>query len=297
MIAGKRARIIVRLSLLLLSVQLPAHSQTTPGNTNSGAAATPKAPAIPTISTSRPSFTDTGTTVPQGSLQAESGATYTNNRDKTYSWTVPETLLRLGLTDNTEFRFTVPDYTYIGDSQPGHIVSNFGDISVGFSHHIAAPRKIDVALVPMLNLPTGAIKASSNSVDPQFRLVVVKPIGKWTISSHLDTRWFTGHNAPEDVLFNITSITYYDFPGKWNGFLEYSGFIPTTGRTTQFLGVGALFVPTPRQQFDARITAGLNNTSPDVLVGFGYSFRIDGLFGKSRDYATFPKMRRRRSNP
>ena len=177
-------------------------------------------------------------------------------------------------------------------------MSNFGDISVGFSHHIAAPHKIDVALVPMLNLPTGAIKVSSNSVDPQLRFVVVKPItGKWTISSHLDTRWFTGHNAPSDVLFNVTSITYYDFPGKWNGFLEYSGFIPLQVALPSFLESERSFVPTPRQQFDARITAGLNNTSPDVLVGFGYSFRIDGLFGKSRDYATFPKMRRRRTNP
>src|SRR5262249_24029158 len=145
--------------------------QVTPGVSNSNTSATPTAPTIPPISTSRPSFTDTGTTVPQGSLQAENGATYTNNRDNTFSWTVPETLLRLGLTDNTEFRFITPDFNFVGEDRPGNIVNNsgnpsvgfshhianFGDLSVGFSHHIAAPGKTDVALVPMLNLPTGSV--------------------------------------------------------------------------------------------------------------------------------------------
>ena len=39
-----------------------------------------------------------------------------------------------------------------------------------------------------------------------------------------------------------------------------------------------LFLPTPRQQLDLRVAAGLNGASSDFLVGFGYSFRLDGLF-------------------
>lgn len=51
----------------------------------------------PPIATSRPSFTDAATTVPQGSLQLESGATYTNDRDGAHTWTFPESLARLGI--------------------------------------------------------------------------------------------------------------------------------------------------------------------------------------------------------
>jgi hypothetical protein len=243
---------------------------------------------VPNISTSRPSFTDAVTTVPQGSLQAENGATYTDNRGGSYSWTTPETLLRLGLTDNTELRFTTPNYTYIGDNQPGSLSNNFGDISVGLSHHFVAPGKIDVALIPILNIPSGANKVSTNSVDPQFRLVLAKNItSKWLISSHLDTRWNTGRNASAEVVFNPTLINYYSFTKKLTGFLEYSGFYPTTGKTTQFLQSGAIYLLTPRQQVDVRLATGLNNNSPNILVGFGYSFRIDGLFGTSRAFSSF----------
>ncbi|MDH4379573.1 MAG: transporter [Vampirovibrionales bacterium] len=175
--------------------------------------------AIPNISTSRPSFTDAVTTVPQGSVQGENGATYTDNRGGSYSWTTPETLLRLGITDNTELRFTTPNYTYIGDNRPGSLSNNFGDISVGLSHHLVAPGKIDVALIPILNIPSGANKVSTNSVDPQFRLVVAKALtSKWLISSHLDTRWNTGRNASAEVVFNPTFINYYSFTKNSLGF-------------------------------------------------------------------------------
>ncbi len=69
--------------------------------------------------------------------------------------------------------------------------------------------------------------------------------------------------------------------------MEYSGFFPTTGASTQYLQGGLLYLLTRRQQLDVRMAVGLNKNSPDFLVGFGYSFRIDGLFGESRPYATF----------
>jgi len=267
-------------------------SQNTPGKVNPSPPTTTTVPTIsvPTISTSRPSFTDAVTTVPQGSLQAESGATFTDNRGGTYTWTVPETLLRLGLLNNTEFRFTTPTYIYTGSAHHGQLTSNFGDISVGMSQHLIAPGKVDVALIPILNIPTGANNVSSNSVDPQFRLVLGKYwTKKWFMSSHLDTRWNTGKDAAAHVVMNPTFINYYSLTEKLTGFLEYSGFYPTTGKTTQYLQSGMLFVPTPRQQFDARIAVGLNHNSPNILVGFGYSFRMDGLFGASRDFSSFKR--------
>jgi len=194
----------------------------------------------------------------------------------------------LGLLNNTEFRFTTPNYIYTGSNHQGTLTSNFGDISVGLSQHLIAPGKVDVALIPILNIPTGANNVSSNSLDPQFRLVLGKYwTKKWFMSSHLDTRWNTGKDAAAHVVMNPTFINYYSLTEKLTGFLEYSGFYPTTGKTTQYLQSGMLFVPTPRQQLDARIAVGLNHNSPNILVGFGYSFRIDGLFGASRDFSSF----------
>lgn len=234
----------------------------------------------PTIATSRPSFTDTWLTVPQGSFQMESGATYTDFSGLTKSWTVPESLLRLGITPNTEFRMTTPNYTNLwGDAAESSLINHFGDISVGLSHHFKLPGKVDMTLIPLVNLPTGANLASSNSVDPQVRMSfgrVMSP--KLTLGGHLDTRWNTGQQAAADVVFNQTAIAYYTFNSKWCGFLEYSGFYPTQGSVTLFAQSGLLYLLTPHQQLDVRVARGLTSDSPDILVGFGYSFRVDGLF-------------------
>jgi hypothetical protein len=170
----------------------------------------PKTPSLPNIGTSRPSFTDAVTTVPQGSLQAESGATYTNNRGGTYSWTTPETLFRLGVGQNTELRFTTPNYTYIGSKEPGNLANHFGDISVGMSQHFLLPGKVDFAIVPILNIPTGAKIVSSQNLDPQVRLVAGKSVtSKLFLSSMFDTRWYTGKQVAEHVVMMPTLIGYY----------------------------------------------------------------------------------------
>jgi hypothetical protein len=279
-------------SIDLLPVELGEQpielGQAAPSNSNTSTPSTTSSPTIPNIVTSRPSFTDAEITVPQGSFQAESGATYTDNRGGTYLWGLPETLLRFGMTDNTEFRFTPPNYIYLGNKHPGSLINNFGDMSVGLSHHLIAPGKVDVALIPILNIPSGANSASSNSLGPQFRVVLGKNLtNKWIMSGQLDTRWNTRPNRIAAVVFNPTFINYYSFTKKFTGFLEYSGFYPTHGKTLQFIQSGALYLLTPRQQLDARIAVGLNKTSPKFLVGFGYSFRIDGLFGTSKAFSSF----------
>lgn len=250
--------------------------------------ATPSGPTLPVILTTRPSFTDAWLTVPQGSFQVESGATYTDNSGKTRSWILPESLLKIGLTDHTEFRFSVPNYTQIRDDNAGQLTNNFGDITVGFSHHRALPGKIDLTIIPFLNIPAGANNVSTNSLDPQLRLVAARYFTpKFVVASQIDARWNKGKNALADVVLNPTGIAYYSFTDKITGFIEYGGFIPTRGKSSQFIQGGALYLLTKRQQLDLRVATGLNRNSSDFLVGAGYSFRIDGLFGTSKAYSTF----------
>lgn len=275
----------------LTPVQLPTASAAIKPHLQVKQEAKPKAVSAsfpPKIYTSRPSFTDSVTTVPQGSVQVESGATYTDNRDGTSGWTLPESLFRLGLSESTELRFTAPGYLYEESEQAGTLANNFGDTSLGLSHQLALPGNASLAVIPLLNLPTGASRVSSDSVDPQLRVVIGKAwTPRWFMSSHLDTRWNTGATAAADVVLNPTFINYYSFTENLTGFLEYSGFYPSEGRTTQLLQSGALYLISPRQQIDARIAVGLNQNSPTLLLGFGYSFRVDGLFGKSKEHSSF----------
>lgn len=234
--------------------------------------------AISVILTTRPSFTDTWLNVPRGSFQAESGATYADNQNRAISWVLPKTLLKYGLTRNTEFRAILPSYLQ-GHNQEKN-VNNWGDIALGFSHHNRLPGKIDLAVIPLINIPTGANNVSSNAVDPQLRLVLARPLGqKLVISSQIDARWLPGKDRSASVILNPTAIAYYAFTNKLSGFLEYGGFIPSQGHSQHLVQTGALYLLTPRQQLDARVAFGLNANTPHLLVGFGYSFRVDGLFG------------------
>jgi hypothetical protein len=250
----------------------------------------PATPNLPNIGTSRSSFTDTVTTVPQGSLQVESGVTYTSNRGGTYSWTMPETLTRLGLGQNTELRVTLPSYIYLGSKQPGNLANNFGDISVGMSQHIKLSEKLDFAIIPILNIPTGANAVSTQSLDPQVRLVLGNSVTKRLfLSSMLDTRWYTGKQVTAPVTVMPSLIGYYSFTRKLTGFLEGAALVPTEGKTACYAQTGLLYRLSPRQQVDVRMLAGLNKNSPNILVGVGYSFRVDGLFGSSRAFSSFKK--------
>jgi hypothetical protein len=270
-----------------------ASGEATPSEESSSSetSSKPSPPTIPTICTTRPSFTDSWLSIPQGSFQAESGASYIDYSNKSRMVTVPETLLKLGVGKNTEFRFSTPSYTYLSSKTDGLLGNHLADMTVGLVQHFSLPKaKLDIALIPFLNLPTGANRVSSNALDPQLRLVVARTMTpKLTLATQLDARWNTGKNRSTDVLFNPTLIGYYAFTPKHVGFLEYAGLIPTQGKNQQFIQAGYLYLPSPRQQWDIRIATGLNRQSPDVMVGFGYSFRVDGLFGDSKAFSSFEK--------
>ena len=164
---------------------------------------------MPTISTSRPTFTDTPLTVPQGSYQVESGAIYTHNHDDSRSWTLPEMLYRVGLLNNTEWRFSAPTDINTHAADGGTLVNNFGDIAVGLSQHFSFPSDVDVAVIPILHISTSAHIVSSNAVDPQLRVVWGKSVTPTlSLDSQLDIRWFTDAHATTDVIFNPTLVGY-----------------------------------------------------------------------------------------
>ncbi|CAA9890684.1 putative Outer membrane beta-barrel porin/alpha-amylase [Candidatus Methylobacter favarea] len=229
------------------------------------------------LTTSRPSETDDSKTVPKGSLQAENGVTYEDDSDESQSWILPETLLRLGLSDNTEFRFTLPNYIYQRDKDEGQLTNNFGDISVGLSHHQELPGKIDIALIPILHLPTGANNISTDTIEPQLRVAVSREFKTLTLESQFDARWSHGKNANANATFTPTLMISHDFMDKLSGFAEVVGEIFAWGSDDYYIQTGAYYTPTKRQQIDFRLGTGLIANSQDILVGFGYSFRIDGL--------------------
>src|SRR5262249_9655369 len=155
------------------------------------------------------------TTVPRGSYQVESGATYAHNRDDSRSWTVPEMVHRVGLLHNTEFRIAAPNYITMHAADGRTLVNNVGDMSIGLTGYFSSPGNVDVPVIPIVNIPTGGPLFSSNAVDPQVRVVWGKSVTP-TLSrgGQPDTRGFTDAHAATDVIVNPTLVGFYSWPSQ-----------------------------------------------------------------------------------
>ncbi len=119
------------------------------------------------IVTDRPDVTESSTVIPVGSVQSESGLTWTGDHG-TSTIGLPETLFRVGLWERTEVRFEAPDYLYRVDGQ--HTPTGFGDTSIGLKQQIGPlPGGVDLAVIVAFSIPTGADSVSSHGFDPVIK--------------------------------------------------------------------------------------------------------------------------------
>lgn len=136
------------------------------------------------INTERPAFTDSGVVVPKESLQIENGFVETTTLGR-QSFDFPETLLRFGVTDKTELRFTAPDYdqNYYAGTGFG---SGWSDLMVGVKQQLGPFHRFDLSLIVSLSFPTGANSVSSHSYDPEVQLPWSRKLSaSWTTAGML----------------------------------------------------------------------------------------------------------------
>jgi hypothetical protein len=253
-------------SLLFLvtgSAALQAKAQACPVNAQS------------TIATDRPQITNSSVVVPCGSVQFENGFQETGNGDQR-SFDFPEIWVRIGIANKTELRLAVPDYFYNDDTASG-LANRFGDLGVGFKHHLGTRRGFDVSLIPSVSLPTGANLISSHGYDAALQLPWSRSLSKnWTAAGQFSVMWLT-----EAGLHNLTgqSSVYFDrqLTSPWDSYVEYSGAFPQRGGPQHTIDFGTAYKPSPHQQLDFHCGFGLSAAAPDHTIGFGYSVRFQAI--------------------
>jgi Putative MetA-pathway of phenol degradation len=133
-----------------------------------------------------------------------------------------------------------------------------------------------------MGLPTGNQAVAGPGVQPYLQFPWSKKLTEdWGLSGML-----TLFDRPGEPGGKFTTETAFvisrDFGESFELFTEYVGDFPDAGPSRQLINSGALWRLTKTQQFDLHVAFGLNSNSPDLIVGVGYSFRIDGLFEKWR---------------
>jgi len=173
----------------------------------------------PAIATDRPSVAASSIVVPSGALQLENGMTVTSSQGQR-TFEGPESLLRVGLTTNTEVRLTLPNYV-----RPSGTDSSSGgtDLVAGVKQQIGRGMKgFDVSLIVSLSLPTGSDAVSTHGYDPSVQLPWSRAVSpKLTVAGMLSLYTPTEKDR-RNVTGETTFVLNRQLTARWDGFVEYA---------------------------------------------------------------------------
>lgn len=228
------------------------------------------------ITTDRPDVTEASTVVPVGSLQIENGLTWTSDHGRR-TLDLSESLVRLGVSRDTEFRVGVPDYLD-GISGP-HLASGFGDVSVGLKRQLGPlAETFDLAVIVALSVPTGRRGITSGGFDPFIKVPWSKELtSAWSVGGMQSVFWNT-ETGRRNLVWEPTLYLERQLTKPLDVFAEYTGDYPQRGEAQQIAHFGIAYKVTPLSQVDLHFGFGLSHAAPNRFVGAGYSFRIDHLF-------------------
>jgi hypothetical protein len=227
------------------------------------------------INTDRPDVTNSSVVVPVGSFQSENGSDFSTQRgDQVLD---VNSRLRLGISPCLEILLDMPSYV---SARGGETPSGFANVMPAVKWQISPqPGQFDLSATFGVGLPTGATAITGPGVQPYLQFPWSKTLTNgWSLSAML-----TFFTRPADPVSRFTTETTFvvvkELDENFEIFTEYVGdFAEQGGGSRQLINSGALWRFTRTQQLCLHFAFGLNNNSPDFIVGLGYSFRIDNLF-------------------
>jgi len=213
-------------------------------------------------------------TVPQGSLQVETGASWTHLRnDETFDG--PETVIRFGLTPSGELRLGLPNYFHSGDHRFGN---GFSDILLGWKQQFpASPAGFQLSIGPGVTLPSGSAGRTNKVSVPQFDLAWLRPVdSRWSISG-VQVLDYSAANS-RHVLEALTVLGVERGLGqRKDAYLEYQRFDSPLG-SSEMLEAGVAYRNRPSCQFDVLVGVGYGRGGAEFTLGVGFSFRQDNIW-------------------
>jgi hypothetical protein len=238
------------------------------------------------IDTNRPSFMDSPLVVPKSSIQLENGTLFQGFHDR-WLYDVPETEVRVGLSNKTEFQAFVPNYNLL--HMNGDNFSRVADLTeVGFKHQLGPLfanskklpgylRNYNLSVIVGVSPPTGSplVSPTGTGTGGAVRLPWGKNIGKnWAIMGMQSLLLI---NSGRDLQYVPDVMISRSIGARAGVFVEYGGFFTQGAAPLNIMHFGGVRKLTRHQQIDMQFGFGMNRAAPIAFVGFGYSFRFDKL--------------------
>jgi hypothetical protein len=246
-------------------------------------AAAAAAQSAPPIVTDRPTQSAATFVISPKVLQIEGGYRFTRLDDAgtvTDVQTFPDALFRFGIISRVEARLTASgaDITSVAAADATERSTSFNDISLGAKFAVAEERGARPAfsILADVTLPVGSDELAGGLVSPKLLVLISSTISDhWALTANIGPT--VSRNSDETV----TDLEYAAAIGatinsRFAAFAEFYGafaFSETRldGHNFQ-TGITALLGSDG--QFDARVGFGLVAGVPDVLLGFGLSWRL-----------------------
>lgn len=217
------------------------------------------------IETDRPDFTESSATVPRGRWQLEAG--YTVQRAGSTSHSLPESLLRAGISSRVEFRLA-QNLT----AADGALA--FDDLALGLKVGLADQRGVrpQLALLVQSTVPTGGTNLTASKALPSASLLAGWQLGgRWSAGGSA----IAGREADDHLELAASAVVGYTLSDRWRSYLEAFTIQPVSGnggeRGESYLNGGVARLVTPLVQLDARAGVGIGGGAARFFGGVGLS--------------------------
>jgi len=229
--------------------------------------------------TDRPDFTESAFVVGRGTVQLEGGGTYVDFGNESAT-TLPELLVRWGITRTVELRFLTPTYAWI-DGPDG---SDSGFLSTSLGAKIALNDgggdgfwgKTGASVIVATTIPTGSSAVASSAWQPSATLSLA-----WDLSDSVGLGTNIGWARPENDGQRFNSFfgsvaAGFGVAKNTSIFTEFIFFDRESerGPSTTTFQAGVTYLISPDFQVDIRAARRLSSEGADILIGLGASARF-----------------------
>lgn len=246
------------------------------------------ATAAEPLVTDRPDQTESAVVIPQGTVQIETGLSWSREEDQgpyeIQLLSIPSTLVRVGLSERLELRVGTDGWLRQQQNQLGFDdIEGLSDASLGVKLELADEQRgrPQIALLASTTLPIGDREFSSERADPSvifsFSHDVSQTIGVG-YNAGLETTTQADALGEKDTLTQalFTLASGFSLNDKTGVFVELFGTAPMNsgqGGTALAFDGGVTWLLHERLQLDASLGIGLNDAAENVFFGLGVSWR------------------------
>ena len=210
-----------------------------------------------TIATDRPSaLTENASTLFNKGLQLETGIQINSNYNELTTSSIPNFLMRYGITNNIEIRI-MNDLLY---NELGQI--NLGNWILGSKIQLIKNDQYTISLLPSIQF---------DQFSGEFKTIVDQPVntkivGNWNLNSSMVLGYSLGYTINNKVL-GYSVLISRSLNDKFTTFIELYGF-----NNKLNIDSGIAYIINNNLQFDTYFGAGLNTKIIFGSIGLSYLF-------------------------